>query len=154
VSVRIVLDIVTAVCIGLLIGVEFSVSAFINPILHKLGEREELRAISLFAAKLGRVMPFWYVLSLLLLIAEAIVRHRQFGTVLLIVAISIWAAVILLTILFLVPINNRLVTLDPDAPAGAPGLALQEHTRWDTMHRWRVATLTAAMVCFLLAINK
>jgi uncharacterized membrane protein len=154
VNVRVILDIVTAVCIGLLIGVEFSVSAFINPILHKLDEREELRAIRLFAAILGRVMPFWYVLSLVLLIAEAIVRYRQFGAVLLIVAISIWAAVILLTVLFLVPINNRLATLDPDAPAGAPGFALEEHSRWDAMHRWRVATLTAAMVCFLLAINK
>lgn len=151
-TMRIVLDVVSAVCIGLLIGVEFAVSAFINPIVRKLGEREELRAIRLFAAKLGRVMPVWYGFSFVFLIAETIVRHGQFGVTLLTVASSIWAAVMLLTILFLVPINNRMVTLDVDALAGSAESALTEHGRWDAMHRWRVASLTAAMICFLLAI--
>jgi uncharacterized membrane protein len=57
--------------------------------------------------------------------------------------------VIVVTILFLVPINNRLVHADLDA---APEPALVEHGHWDAMHRWRVATLTAAMVCFLIAV--
>src|SRR5579863_4762899 len=105
---RPLLDIATTVCIGLLIGTEFAVAVFINPILRKLGVREELRAIQLFAAKLGAAMPFWYVASLLLLIAEAVWRFREKGYVWLIAAIAIWAAVIVLTILFLVPINNRL----------------------------------------------
>ncbi len=76
---RPLLDIVTTVCIGLLIGTEFAVAVFINPILRKLGAREELRAIRLFAAKLGAAMPFWYGVSLLLLIAEAIFRHGESG---------------------------------------------------------------------------
>jgi uncharacterized membrane protein len=146
---RPLLDIVTTVCIGLMIGTEFAVSAFINPILRKLGAREELRAIRLFAAKLGTAMPFWYVASLLLLIAEAILRHGEAGSLLLIAAGAIWAAVIILTILFLVPINNRLARVDPDA---AVEPALKEHGQWDAMHRFRVATLTAAMVCFLMAV--
>ena len=37
---RPLLDIVTTVCIGLLIGTEFAVAVFINPILRKLGARE------------------------------------------------------------------------------------------------------------------
>ena len=49
-----VLDVVTTLCIGLLIGTEFAVAVFINPILLRLGPREELRAIRLFAAKAGR----------------------------------------------------------------------------------------------------
>ena len=36
---RPLLDIVTTVCIGLLIGTEFAVAVFINPILRKLGAR-------------------------------------------------------------------------------------------------------------------
>ncbi len=143
------LDIVTTVCIGLLIGTEFAVAVFINPILRKLGAREELRAIRLFAAKLGAAMPVWYGLSFLLLIAEAVVRHGEAGYLLLIAAGAIWAAVIILTILFLVPINNRLARVDPEA---APESALTEHGHWDAMHRWRVASLTAAMVCFLMAV--
>ncbi len=146
---RPLLDMVTTVCIGLLIGTEFAVAVFINPILRKLGTREELRAVRLFAAKLGAAMPFWYSASFLLLIAEAAMRHGGSGYLLLIAACSIWAAVIVLTLLFLVPINNRLARVDPDA-AGEP--ALKEHGQWDAMHRWRVATLTAAMVCFLIAV--
>jgi uncharacterized membrane protein len=142
------MDVVTVVCIGLLIGTEFAVAAFINPILRKLGPREELRAIKLFAAKLGFVMPFWYGASLLLLIAEMVTHHGDGGGWLLIAACVIWAAVIVHTILFLVPINNRLARVDPET---AGDRALAEHGRWDWMHRWRVAALTAAMICLLLA---
>ena len=146
---RPLLDIVTTVCIGLLIGTEFAVAVFINPILRKLEVREELRAIRLFAAKLGAAMPFWYSASLLLLIAEAVWRYGEKGHLLLIAASAIWVAVIVLTLLFLVPINNRLARVDPDVEAEQ---ALTDHGQWDAMHRWRVASLTTAMVCFLIAV--
>lgn len=47
------LDIVTTVCIGLLIGSEFAVSVFINPILRKLDDLAQANAIHLFARRLG-----------------------------------------------------------------------------------------------------
>lgn len=143
------LDIITIVCVGLLIGVEFAVAVFINPILRKLGPREELQAIRLFAAVLGRAMPFWYAISFVLLIAELVIRRGEAGAAMLIAASAIWAAVIVLTILFLVPINNRLARVNPDDFTDS---ALKQHGRWDMMHRWRVASLTAAMISFLLAI--
>ncbi|HEY2472081.1 MAG TPA: DUF1772 domain-containing protein [Terracidiphilus sp.] len=146
---RSLLDITTIVCIGLLVGTEFAVSAFINPILRKLGTREELRAIRLFAGRLGFVMPFWYGGSLVLLIAEMAIRRGDTGGALLIASSAIWAAVIILTLLFLVPINNRLAQLDPETASESE---LREHGHWDGMHRWRVAALTMAMVCFLLAV--
>ena len=146
---RPLLDVVTTVCIGLLIGTEFTVAVFINPILRKLGLREELRAIRLFAARLGSAMPVWCCVSFLLLIAEAIFRHGEAGSLLVIAAGVIWALVIILTVLFLVPINNRLARVDPESPVEP---ALQEHGDWDTMHRWRVASLTAAMICFVVAV--
>jgi uncharacterized membrane protein len=146
---RPLLDIVTTVCIGLLIGTEFAVAAFINPILRKLEPREEWRAIRLFAAKLGAAMPFWYGASFLLLLAEAARRHGEKGYLLLIAAGAIWAAVIVFTLIFLVPINNRMTRVDPDSPSDS---ALTEHGQWNAMHRWRVASLTAAMVCFLIAV--
>jgi uncharacterized membrane protein len=145
---RPILDIVTTISIGLLIGTEFAVAVFINPILRKLDPREELHAIRLFAAKLGAAMPVWYAGSLLLLIAEAVVAYRTPGESLLIAASVIWVAVIVLTVLFLVPINNCLARLDLNAP---PETALAEHGKWDSLHRWRVASLAAAMVCFLVA---
>lgn len=144
------LYILTTVCIGLLIGTEFAVSVFINPILEKLDSRARARATSLFAARLGRAMPFWYGASLLLLIGEAAIERHARGSVLLIAASAIWLAVIVLTVLFLVPINNRMMRLDSES---FPAAAQQEHRRWDTLHRLRVAALIVAMVCFLLAVR-
>ncbi len=71
------LNIVTTVCIGLLIGTEFSVSVFINPVLRRLDEASRSRAVRMFAKSLGTAMPFWYAASLLLLIAEAIVHRHE-----------------------------------------------------------------------------
>lgn len=144
------LNLATTLCIGLMIGTEFAVSVFINPILEKLDDRTRLTAIRLFAARLGAAMPFWYALGLVLLLAETILLRHQPQFLLLALAAGIWVAVIILTLLFLVPINNRLARLGPDA---VPAPAFKEHTAWDSMHRLRVAALATAMVLFLVAIH-
>jgi len=145
------LDIVTTMCIGLLIGTEFAVSAFVNPILWKLDESAQSRAVSLFARKLGAVMPFWYGASFLLLVAEAAIRWRTGGAALICAAAGLWAAAIILSLAVLVPINNRLARLDGLSFAAT---ARREHRRWDTIHRIRVMELSAAMVCFLIAVYR
>jgi uncharacterized membrane protein len=144
------LDIVTTLCIGLLIGTEFAVSAFINPILNQLDGRAQASATRLFAKKLGTAMPFWYSASLLLLIAAAVMHRQQSGSPLLIVASVIWAAVIVVSITVLVPINNRIIRFGGDQ---FPAEARREHHKWDALHRLRVVALAAAMGCFLVAIH-
>jgi len=144
------LTIITTLCIGLLIGTEFSVSVFINPILRRLDVLAQAHAIRLFARRLGAAMPFWYAAGLLLLIGEAIVYRHESGDVLLIIAGTIWAAVIIHTVLVLVPINNRMTQLGSDA---FPQEAQREHDKWDRLHRFRVAALVAAMVCHLVAVS-
>src|SRR6266702_8054493 len=111
----VLLNIATIVCIGLMIGTEFAVSAFVNPVLWKLDVPAQMQAIRLFAAKLGFVMPFWYGMGLLLLLTETFVSRHQSQVVMLAVASGIWAMVIVLTLLFLVPINNRLARSEPAA---------------------------------------
>jgi uncharacterized membrane protein len=143
------LTILTTLCIGLLVGAELSVSVFINPILRRLDALTQAQAIRLFAGRLGAAMPFWYTASLLLLIIETIVYRQRSGEVLLITAGAIWAAVIILTLLVLVPINNRLAQLASNASLHE---AQQEHDKWDRLHRFRVAALAAAMVCHLVAV--
>jgi uncharacterized membrane protein len=138
----------TTVFIGLLIGVEFAVSAFVNPVLWTLEPSAQAAAIGMFARRLGRAMPPWYITSFLLLILAAIVRRHQAGEILLIAAIGIWASVILLTILFLVPINNRMARLTAETISNEE---LRDHRKWDALHRLRVVALRGAMVCFLLA---
>ena len=55
---NLILGIVTSMSIGLMIGTEFSVSAFVNPVLEKLDNSAQAQATRLFARKLGTVMPF------------------------------------------------------------------------------------------------
>ena len=144
-----ILNLIVIVCIGLLVGTEFSVSVFINPVLSRLDESAQAAATRLFAIRLGKTMPFWYVASLLLLFVEAFLRRHDPGLAFLIAASAIWVIVIILTILFLVPINNRMMQLD----AGTfPEQAKRAHDRWDMLHRIRVGALTTSMVCCLLAI--
>jgi uncharacterized membrane protein len=144
------LDIATILSAGLLIGNEFAVSGFINPVIEKLDDTAQASAIRLFAARLGAAMPFWYALCLILLLIETILRRHQPGYTLLVTASAIWIAVILLTILFLVPINNRMARL---AQGPLAEQSRQEHNRWETLHRIRILALTVSLICFLLAIR-
>src|SRR6267154_2360275 len=112
VSMELILGIVTTMCIGLMIGTEFAVSVFVNPILEKLGESAQAHATRLFARKLGTVMPFWYCLNFLFLIGETITRRQHSGMTLLAAASVIWAAVIVLSLILLVPIASRIAKMD------------------------------------------
>lgn len=144
------LYIATILCIGLMIGVEFAVSAFVNPLLKQLDDVAQARATQLFGRKLGTVMPFWYIGSLLLLVCATVARMHQPGFARLLVATILWVVAILMSIFLLVPINNRLVRM----PAGAfTPTARQEHRTWDSLHRVRVLILILAMVLFLVGIG-
>lgn len=144
------LNIVTIVSIGLMIGTEFAVWAFINPILWKLEDAARDHAVQLFAKKLGTVMPFWYGLNLILLICETSILWNHAGVQLVGAAAGIWAAVIVLTLIFLVPINNRLAR---GGSSMSVDRAHREHRRWDALHRVRVIALGVAMVLFLVAVH-
>lgn len=144
------LDIATILCIGLMIGTEFAVSVFLNPVVWKLDNHAQVRSIRLIAARLGAAMPFWYALSLLFLIAETILRRNQPGFASLLIASAIWAAVMALTVVFLAPINNRLAQMGINAHASR---ALRDHHKWDMFHRARIAALAVSMLTFLFAIR-
>lgn len=142
-------DILTILCVGLMIGNEFAVSVFVNPVVWKLEGHAQAKALSLFASSLGKTMPFWYGLCLLLMLIEAYLRRHEPALVSLLSASAIWIAIVIYTISALVPINNRIAVLESDAlPAGWQ----KEHKRWDTLHRWRIVFLTIAMVLLLHAI--
>ncbi len=140
------LDIITILCIGLMVGTELTVSLFINPVIWQLDDQAQAKALSLFARYLGKAMPIWYALSLVLLIIEATLRRHQPALTPLLTAIIIWIAVILYTVTTLVPINNRIAALSTQWRS--------EHKRWDTLHRWRILFLTIAMVCVTHALLK
>lgn len=143
------LDVITDMSIGLLIGTELSVSIFVNPILARLDTGTRMVAVSYFAKRLGKAMPFWYVVTALLLLAETVIRWHAGNDTLLVTATGLWFAVIVLTLILLVPINNRMMQLN----SGSAESSLAEHRTWDLLHRGRVAVLTISMICFLIGVR-
>lgn len=143
------LDIATIASVGMMTGVEFAVSAFLNPVLLTMGDAAQVFATRAFARLLGRVMPFWYIGNMMLLAAEAWMRHGQSGSAFLYVACGVWAAVIALTLVFLVPINNRIAALPDVAFAQA---MKAEHRMWEMRHRVRIAALVMAMGLLLVGV--
>jgi uncharacterized membrane protein len=142
------LDLLTILCAGLMIGNELAVSLFVNPVIWQLEDRSQAKALSLFAGTLGKVMPFWYALCLVLMVVEAYLRRHQPALTLLLIAVAIWIAIIVYTVTTLVPINNRIARLAGALPEGWR----EEHKRWDTYHRWRILSLMIAMVCLVWGI--
>jgi uncharacterized membrane protein len=142
------LDVLTILCTGLMIGNELAVSLFVNPVIWQLEDGSQAKALSLFAGILGKVMPFWYALCLLLMIAETYLRRHRPGLTLVLIAVVIWIAIIVYTVTTLVPINNRIARLADGLPEGWR----QEHKRWDMYHRWRILSLVIAMVCLVWGI--
>ena len=143
------LDVMTILCAGLMIGNELAVSLFVNPVIWKLDDRPQAKALSLLAHSLGKAMPVWYALCLVLMIVEAYLRRQTPALTLLLVAVAIWIAIIIYTVTTLVPINNRIEGL---AAVALPEGWQQEHKKWDTLHRWRILFLIAAMVCLIYGI--
>ena len=144
------LNVATILCIGLMIGAEFAVSVFLNPVVFKLSLAARAEATQLFGRLLGTVMPFWYIASLLLLLSEAIL-HRHSSLILLLgVAVAFWGAAIALSLVSLVPINNRLVRM---GAGGWTESAQREQRKWDALHRVRVLILGVAMISFLAGIG-
>lgn len=137
-----ILDLVTILCATLLVGNEFAVSAFVNPILWQLEPVAQSRALSLAAKSLGAVMPFWYASSLILMIAESILRRHQPAFFWIAAAAALWVAVIIFTITMLVPINNRIAKLDSASSHAIDWRA--QHRHWDSLHRLRIALITIA----------
>ena len=95
-------------------------------------------------------MPVWYIASLLLLVSETITHRHESHVGLLGVAIAFWGAAIAISLLSLVPINNRMVRLDAD---GWTESAQRELRKWDGLHRVRVAVLAVAMIFFLAGLG-
>src|ERR1700734_1596696 len=121
------LNIITITSTGLMAGNELAVSAFVNPALRRLESGPQAQALSALARSLGRAMPVWYGLCLALLALESFLHRPQAALVPLLTATIIWAAVIVFTISMLVPINNRIASLN--TAALTPGWK-HDHKRW------------------------
>ncbi|HMG65092.1 MAG TPA: DUF1772 domain-containing protein [Streptosporangiaceae bacterium] len=142
------LAVVTATVVGTMVGVEFAVAVFVNPILLRLAAGPSLEARADGARVLGRVMPFWYFGSLILTAGLAAVTWGGSAGAAAIAAAALLAVSVVMSIALLVPINNRSATWTAD---DHPGDWREQQQRWDRLHYVRVAIIVAALVLTLIA---
>ncbi|GAA1976792.1 DUF1772 domain-containing protein [Catenulispora subtropica] len=143
------LEVVTTVVVGVMVGVEFSVAFVINPILNALPDDSAQLGHAHGGRMLGAVMPVWYITSLLLAAVWAVAGWHHHGAGLVVTASGLLILSVVMSILLLVPINNRNKTWTPE---NRPADWKQQLSRWDRYHYVRVALIIAAFALLAAAL--
>lgn len=143
------LEVFTTVVIGLMVGVEFSVAFVINPILNGLPEESAVLGRARGGRMLGAVMPVWYIASLVLVAVWAVAGWQHRGTGLVVTAGVLLVVSVIMSLLLLVPINNRGKTWTPE---NRPEDWKEQANRWDRFHYARVAVIVAAFTLLVTAL--
>jgi uncharacterized membrane protein len=142
------LSVVTGTVVGLMVGVEFAVAVFVNPILLRLPVGPSIEAHADGARVLGRVMPFWYVGALLLTAALAAATWDKAVPWAAVTAAVLLVLSVVMSVALLVPINNRLGGWTAD---DHPADWREQNRRWNRLHYARVAIIVAALVLTLVS---
>src|SRR5262252_2332229 len=142
------LAVITATVVGVMVGVEFAVAVFVNPLFLRLPAGPSLEARADGGRVLGRVMPFWYIGSLLITAWLAAATWGGSAGDAAAAASALLAVSVVMSITLLVPINNRSATWTADHH---PADWREQHQRWDRLHYARVAIIVAAFVLTLVA---
>ncbi len=140
-----IVEILALLVVGALVGSEFSVAAFFRPILGRLPDDAFWAARGDSAGLLGKVMPFWYLASFALLAAVGVVADSQRW--LIGVGAGLMVAVVVLSVVVLVPINNKIAawrTTDDVSRALA--------ARWDRLHWLRVVLLAVTYLLLVIGV--
>ncbi|MET8162999.1 DUF1772 domain-containing protein [Streptomyces sp. NPDC102259] len=143
------LEVVTTVVVGVMVGVEFSVAFVINPILNALPEDSGQLGRAHGGRMLGAVMPFWYIGSLVLAAVWAVAGWDRPGAGLVVTAGALLIFSVVMSLLLLVPINNRGKTWTPE---NRPEDWKEQMNRWDRWHYVRVAVIIAAFTLLVAAL--
>ncbi|MFE0733210.1 anthrone oxygenase family protein [Streptomyces antibioticus] len=144
------LEVFTTVAVGLMVGVEFSVAFVMNRIFNALPEDAGQLARAHGARILGALMPFWYTGSLILSTLWAIAGHDRDGTAPVITAAALLTVSVIMSLLLLVPINNRSKTWTPQ---NRPTDWKEQMNRWDRYHYARVAVIVTAFTLLTTALT-
>jgi uncharacterized membrane protein len=129
-----------------LLGVEFSVSAFVNPAASQLEPESQLKMLSGSALVLGKVMPVWYSVCTLFLGIQTWLCWHTPGRVILLTADAIWVLISVGSIFVLVPLARRVAEGDADWQ--------RIHRIWDRRHRVRIAAVaTAALLLTYVVVR-
>ncbi|MGW0856717.1 anthrone oxygenase family protein [Streptomyces sp. NPDC002690] len=143
------LEVFTTVIVGLMVGVEFSVAFVMNRIFNALPEDSDQLARAHGGRMLGALMPFWYIGSLVLSAVWAIAGWDRPGAGLVVIAAALLIVSVIMSLLLLVPINNRGKTWTPE---NRPADWKEQMNRWDRYHYVRVVVIVAAFAFLVTAL--
>ncbi|MEU8777176.1 DUF1772 domain-containing protein [Streptomyces sp. NPDC048606] len=143
------LQVFTIVVVGVMVGVEFSVAFVINRILDALPEDSGQLGRAHGGRMLGAVMPVWYIGSLVLVAIWAVTGWADPGAGLVVTAGALLVLSVVMSLLLLVPINNRGKTWTPE---NRPADWKQQMKRWDRYHHVRVAVIVGAFALLAAAL--
>ncbi|MGW7451199.1 anthrone oxygenase family protein [Streptomyces sp. NPDC054787] len=143
------LEVVTTVVVGLMVGVEFSVAFIMNRILDALPEDSGQLGHAHGGRMLGALMPFWYIGSLVLIAIWAVAGWHRDGAGLVVTAAGLLMLSVVMSILLLVPINNRNKAWTPE---NRPADWKEQLHRWNRYHYLRVAVIVAAFTLLVTAL--
>ncbi|GHJ43466.1 membrane protein [Catellatospora sp. TT07R-123] len=143
------LEVATVVIVGLMVGVEFSVAFIMNRILDALPEDSGQLGHAHGGRMLGALMPFWYIGSVLLSAVWAVAGWQHRGAGLVVTAACLLIVSVVMSILLLVPINNRNKTWTAE---NRPADWKQQLDRWSRYHYVRVAVIIAAFTLLVAAL--
>jgi uncharacterized membrane protein len=143
------LEVFTVVVVGVMVGVEFSVAFVINPILAALPEDSGQLGRAHGGRMLGAAMPVWYITSLVLVTVWAVAGWHHPSTGLVVTAAALLLLSVIMSLLLLVPINNRSKTWTPE---NRPSDWKEQANRWDRLHYLRVAVIIAAFALLAAAL--
>ncbi|WP_405856191.1 DUF1772 domain-containing protein [Streptomyces sp. NBC_00090] len=143
------LEVVTTVVVGLMVGVEFSVAFIMNRILDALPEDSGQLGHAHGGRMLGALMPFWYMGSLVLIAIWAVAGWQHQGAGLVVTAAGLLILSVVMSILLLVPINNRNKAWTPE---NRPADWKKQLNRWQRYHYIRVAVIVAAFTLLVAAL--
>lgn len=143
-----VLAAVALVVVGVMVGVEFAVAVFVNPILNGLPADSGLAARGSGARLLGKVMPVWYIASMVLGAVWAALAWGQAQAAPVVAGAVLLVVSVVMSIVLLVPINSRVASWSAD---GVPADWQQQLARWDRFHYFRVAVIVGAFALFAVA---
>src|ERR1700735_614931 len=129
---------ITIIVSGLMVGNELTVALFLHPTLNGLRDGVHAQTVQAFAKLFGRVMPFWYAVTAILTLILALLDRQN---ALLISSAAVWIFAIIYTVIFPVPINNRISSWDQSR---LPVNWKRDRQQWDRYHRIRVVILLVA----------
>ncbi|MFG2974485.1 anthrone oxygenase family protein [Streptomyces sp. NPDC048331] len=143
------IEVVTTVIVGLMVGVEFCVAFITSRILNALPEDSGQLGHAHGGRMLGALMPVWYIGSLVLVGIWAVAGRQHDGVGFVVLAGALLILSVVMSVLILVPINNRNRAWTPE---NRPEDWKQQLNRWERWHYVRVAVIVAAFTLLVTAL--